>query len=159
MNFPNGYNKGSSKIQSFSVEPRIRQVVVQKPFKMNEEFITDVKELPSDYNLKDEISVLRWKAFFDKWEMFVVVCQYKGGSVICHVKVEKEQSGEDVQIALATRYVFIKGYAEYDFSKSDTQRTIQKELSSIHATSLQWNGGNKETYKTSLEHMDRSDFT
>lgn len=98
----------------------------------------------------------KWEAFFEKWGMYVVVGQYMGGSVTCHVKVEKEQSVEDVQFALATQFSFFQGYAEYDFSNSD--RNIKKGISSIHTTSLQWEGGNKETYKTSLKHIDRSDW-
>ncbi|CAG2220640.1 DHH [Mytilus edulis] len=158
MNFRNGYNIGSSKIQSFNVEQRIRQVVVQKPFQLNEEFITELNDLPSNDNPRDKIVVRKWEAFFEKWGMYVVVGQYMGGSVTCHVKVEKEQSVEDVQFALATQFSFFQGYAEYDFSNSDTHRNIKKGISSIHTTSLQWEGGNKETYKTSLKHIDRSDW-
>ncbi|CAC5409091.1 DHH [Mytilus coruscus] len=139
INFRSGYNKGSSKIQTFSVEQRIQQVSVHEPFQLNEEFITDVKHLPSNYNLKDESSVIKWKAFFDKWGI-------------------KEQSIEDVQIALAAKFSFLQGYEEYDFFKTDKQSTFQKILSSVHSTSLQWNGGNKETYKTSLEHIEQSDW-
>ncbi|XP_052106003.1 desert hedgehog protein A-like [Mytilus californianus] len=90
--------------------------------------------------------------------MYVVIGAYLGGSLTCHVKVEKEQSVEDVQIALAAKFFFFQGYAGYDFSKANTQSTIQKSLSSVHSTSLQWNGGNKETYKTSLENIDQSDW-
>ncbi|VDI35762.1 Hypothetical predicted protein [Mytilus galloprovincialis] len=67
IDFRSGYNKGSSKIQTFSVEQRIQHVSVQEPFQLNKEFITDIKHLSSNYNLKDERSVLRWKAFFDQW--------------------------------------------------------------------------------------------
>ncbi|CAC5387665.1 DHH [Mytilus coruscus] len=157
-NFRSGYNKGSSKIQSFSVEHRIRQVIVREPYQMNEEFITDVKDLPLDYNLEDETSVMKWKAFFDKWGMYVVIGEYIGGSITCQVKVEEERSIEDVQIELAKRFSFIQGDTEFDFSKADKQSTFQEGFSSIHSTSCQWNGGNKETYKTSLENIYRSDW-
>lgn len=59
---------------------------------------------------------------------------------------------------MAAKFSFFQGYEGYDFSKTDKQSNFKKILSSFHSTSLQWNGGNKDTYKTSLEHIEQSDL-
>ncbi|XP_052105978.1 uncharacterized protein LOC127738684 [Mytilus californianus] len=166
-----GYNESSVSSNSatqtldkssFLVEHRIQQVEVRQPYTTTDNFKADVKALPADYDLIDENNLSKWKAFFDKWGMYVVTGAYIGGSLTGQVKVVKEQSAnstfEDAQTALAIKMSFLQNDAALDFSKEEEQSNIKKNISTIHSLSLNWSGGNRKTYKTSLENIDRNDW-
>ncbi|XP_071162768.1 uncharacterized protein [Mytilus edulis] len=147
---------------SFLVEHRIQKVDIRQPYTITDEFRNDVNALPDDYDLKDECRLLKWKAFFDKWGMYVVTGAYIGGSLSGQIKVVKEQStnttSEDAEIALAMKMSFLQRGANLDFSKKEEHSTIEKNLSAINSLSLKWSGGDRNTYKTSLENIERNDW-
>lgn len=152
----------SLKMSSFSVERRIQKIKVRKPFLITEEFKADIIALPADYDISKESSILKWKAFFDKWGMYVITGAYMGGSLKGQVKLENEQSDkssiDNAHAALAMKIAFLQRDASLRSLKKDGDVTLMKELSTIHSTSLKWSGGKSETCKLSLNDIQPDDW-